>query len=216
MPAHIDDYEAMLTAGPLWQERLEGIGKLTREEVINMGLTGPMLRGSGVDWDLRRDMPYGGYENYDFKVPVATEGDCYARYLVRMEEMRQSVRIIEQAIKNLPDGLYRTDDRKVSLPPRAELDVSMEALIHHFKLMTEGFLVPPGMVYHGHRSQQGRAGLLRLQRRLGRALPPACARAELQQPLCHQQDEQRRHALRHRDQHRLHRHCVGRSRPLSR
>src|SRR5688572_20895847 len=149
LPRYFDDYEAMVTSGPVWQERLEGIGKLTRDEVINMGLTGPLLRGSGVDWDLRRDMPYGGYENYDFKVPVLSAGDCYARYLLRMQEMRQSVRIIEQGLANLPDGLFRTDDRKVSLPPRAELDVSMEALIHHFKLMTEGFLVSPGISYHG-------------------------------------------------------------------
>ena len=158
LPRYFDDYEAMLTGAPLWQERLEGIGTLTRAEVINMGLTGPMLRGSGVDWDLRRDAPYGGYENYDFKVPVYHEGDCYARYLVRMEEMRQSVRIIEQALRNLPDGLFRTDDRKVSLPPRAELDVSMEALIHHFKLMTEGFRVPPGMVYHAIEASKGELG----------------------------------------------------------
>ncbi len=158
LPRYFDDYEAMLTHAPLWQERLEGIGKLSRADVINMGLTGPMLRGSGVDWDLRRDAPYGGYENYDFKVPVYTEGDCYARYLVRMEEMRQSVRIIEQALRNLPDGLFRTDDRKVSLPPRAELDVSMEALIHHFKLMTEGFRVPAGMVYHAIEASKGELG----------------------------------------------------------
>ncbi len=159
MPTKIDEYEDMLTKGPVWDVRLQGIGVLTRDEVINMGLTGPMLRGSGVDWDLRRDMPYGGYENYDFKVPVATEGDCFARYVVRMEEMRQSLRIIEQAMKNLPDGPYKTEDRKVSLPPRAELDVSMEALIHHFKLMTEGFLVPPGMVYHGIESSKGEFGI---------------------------------------------------------
>ena len=113
----IDDYEKMLTDAPLWDERLEGIGKLTRDEVINMGLTGPMLRGSGVDWDLRRDMPYGGYENYDFKVPVYTDGDCYARYLVRMEEMRQSLRIIEQAMDNLPDG--RLQDRRPQGEPAA-------------------------------------------------------------------------------------------------
>jgi NADH dehydrogenase I D subunit len=158
LPRHFDDYEAMLTSAPLWEERLQGIGKLTREEVINMGLTGPMLRGSGVDWDLRRDAPYGGYENYDFVVPVQSEGDCYARYLVRMVEMRQSVRIIEQALKNLPDGVFRTDDRKVSLPPRAELDVSMEALIHHFKLMTEGFRVPPGLMYHAIEASKGELG----------------------------------------------------------
>jgi NADH dehydrogenase I D subunit len=158
LPRYFDDYEAMVTSGPVWQERLEGIGKITRAEAINMGLTGPMLRGSGVDWDLRRDMPYGGYENYDFKVPVESAGDCYARYLVRIEEMRQSVRIIEQALKNLPNGLFRTDDRKISLPPRAELDVSMEALIHHFKLMTEGFRVSPGMVYYGIESSKGELG----------------------------------------------------------
>lgn len=158
LPRHFDEYEAMLTEAPLWEERLQGIGTLGREQAINMGLTGPMLRGSGVDWDLRRDMPYSGYENYDFDVPVMTEGDCYARYLVRMEEMRQSVRIIEQALRNLPDGLYRSDDRKVVPPPRAELDVSMEALIHHFKLMTEGMHVPPGMAYHAIESNKGELG----------------------------------------------------------
>jgi NADH dehydrogenase I D subunit len=160
MPGRIDEYESMLTGSPLWEIRLRGIGLLSRADVINMGLTGPMLRGSGVDWDLRRDMPYGGFENYDFKVPVVTDGDCYARYLVRIEEMRQSLRIIEQAMKNLPDGAFKTDDRKVSLPPRAELDVSMEALIHHFKLMTEGLVVPPGMLYHGIESSKGELGYL--------------------------------------------------------
>ncbi len=158
LPKQFDEYEAMLTSGPLWRKRLEGIGYLSREDAINMGMSGPMLRGSGVDWDLRRDMPYGGYENYDFKVPVSNAGDCYARYLNRMEEMRQSVRIIEQAVANLPDGLYRTDERKISLPPRAELDVSMEALIHHFKLVTEGFRVPPGMCYQGIEASKGELG----------------------------------------------------------
>lgn len=158
MPAQIDDYDAMLGDGPLWRERLEGIGKLGRDEVINMGLTGVMLRGSGVDWDLRRDMPYGGYQNYDFKVPVSNVGDSYARYQCRMEEMRQSVRIIEQAMANLPDGLYKTDERKISLPPRAELDISMEALIHHFKLVTEGFRVRPGMCYHAIEASKGELG----------------------------------------------------------
>lgn len=157
-PKQIDEYEAMLTSGPLWRERLEGIGHIGRKEALDMGLTGPMLRGSGVDWDLRRDQPYSGYEKYDFKVPVYTEGDCYVRYLLRMEEMRQSIRIIEQAIANLPDGLYKSDERKVSLPPRAELDVSMEALIHHFKLVTEGFRVNPGTYYHGIESSKGELG----------------------------------------------------------
>jgi NADH-quinone oxidoreductase subunit C/D len=158
LPVAFDDYEKMLTSGPLWQERLQGIGYLSRAEVMNMGLTGPMLRGSGVDWDLRRDMPYGSYEQYDFDVPVHTEGDCYARYLVRMAEMRQSLRIVEQAMARLPHGLYKSDDRKVTTPPRAELDVSMEALIHHFKLWTEGLRVPPGMVYHAIESSKGELG----------------------------------------------------------
>ncbi len=158
MPGYIDDYEDMLTDVPLWQERLEGIGYLSREEAINMGMTGPMLRGSGVDWDLRRDMPYGGYENYEFDVPVSDRGDCYGRYLIRMEEMRQSLRIIKQAVAKLPDGPYKSEDRKVSLPPRAELDVSMESLIHHFKLVTEGFQVPPGMMYHGIEASKGELG----------------------------------------------------------
>jgi len=158
LPTYFDEYEAMLTNGPLWRERLEGIGYISREDAINMGLTGPMLRGSGVDWDLRRDAPYSGYENYDFVVPVTTAGDCYGRYLLRMQELRQSVRILEQAIARLPDGAYRSDERKVSLPPRAELDISMEALIHHFKLMTEGFRVAPGMFYHGIEASKGELG----------------------------------------------------------
>ncbi len=158
LPGYFDEYESMLTNGPVWRERLEGIGYISREDAINMGLSGPMLRGSGVDWDLRRDAPYGGYENYDFTVPVTTAGDSYGRYLLRMQELRQSVRIIEQAIANLPDGPYRSDERKVSLPPRAELDTSMEALIHHFKLMTEGFRVAPGMFYHGIEASKGELG----------------------------------------------------------
>jgi NADH:ubiquinone oxidoreductase subunit D len=158
MAERIDDYERMLTHGPLWEERLRGVGHVSREQAINLGLTGPMLRGSGVDWDLRRDAPYGGYEQYDFKVPVFSEGDCYVRYLLRMEEMRQSLRILRQAIDRLPDGPFRVEDRKITPPPRAELDISMEALIHHFKLMTEGFQAPPGMVYHGIESSKGELG----------------------------------------------------------
>ena len=158
LPKQFDEYESMLSNSPLWRERLEGIGYISREDSINMGLTGAMLRGSGVDWDLRRDMPYGGYETYDFKVPVMNEGDCYARYVVRMQELRQSVRILEQAIARLSDGPYKSDDRKVSLPPRAELDVSMEALIHHFKLVTEGFRVAPGMLYNGIEGSKGELG----------------------------------------------------------
>ena len=154
-PRRLDDYDSMLTEGPIVHQRLDGIGKLSRAEVINMGLTGPMLRGSGVDWDLRRDVPYCGYETYEFKVPVSDRGDGYGRYQVRMEEMRQSISILQQAIARLPAGDYRLDDRKVTPPQHAELDISMEALIHHFKLYTEGFLVPPGMAYQAIESNKG-------------------------------------------------------------
>ncbi|MCY3900773.1 MAG: NADH dehydrogenase (quinone) subunit D [Caldilineaceae bacterium] len=158
MPQKISEYEAMVTEAPLWQERLIGIGHISAEDALGMGLTGPMLRGSGVDWDLRRDRPYSGYEAYEFEVPTSDSGDCYGRFKIRLEEMRQSVRILEQAMDNLPSGLYRSNNRKVALPPRAELDVSMEALIHHFKLMTEGFHVPPGFFYHGIENSKGELG----------------------------------------------------------
>ena len=158
LPQKISEYEAMVTEAPLWQERLIGIGHISAEDALGMGLTGPMLRGSGVDWDLRRDRPYSGYEAYEFEVPTSDSGDCYGRFKIRLEEMRQSVRILEQAVDNLPSGLYRSNNRKVALPPRAELDVSMEALIHHFKLMTEGFHVPPGFFYHGIENSKGELG----------------------------------------------------------
>jgi NADH-quinone oxidoreductase subunit C/D len=154
MPSKIDDYIDML-AGPLWSERLKGIGYISRQDALDMGLTGPMLRGSGVDWDLRRDCPYSAYPMFDFEVPTDTTGDCYGRYLLRMEEMRQSVRILEQAVRNLPGGPFKTENRKVTPPPRAELDVSMESLIHHFKLMTEGFNVPAGFCYGGVEANKG-------------------------------------------------------------
>ena len=181
-----------------------------------MGLTGPMLRGSGVDWDLRRDMPYSGYENYDFKVPVFTDGDCYGRYLVRMEEMRQSLRIIHQAVDNLPDGPYTSEDRKVSLPPRAELDVSMEALIHHFKLVTEGFQVPPGMFYHGIESSKGELGFFIYSD--GSAKP---YRLHVRGPSFNNlyaisKMSKGAHALGYRDEYRLDRYRVGRGGSIDR
>ena len=158
LPQKISEYEAMVTEAPLWQERLTGIGFISGDDALSMGLTGPMLRGSGIDWDLRRDRPYSGYEAYEFEVPTSDSGDCYGRFKIRLEEMRQSVRILEQAVDNLPSGLYKSNNRKVALPPRAELDVSMEALIHHFKLMTEGFHVAPGYFYHGIENSKGELG----------------------------------------------------------
>jgi NADH dehydrogenase I D subunit len=141
------DYEAMLTKNPIWLSRLEGIGYLDPQEAIALGITGPMLRAAGVSFDLRKAQPYSGYDQFEFEVPIASESDCYARYLVRMREMEQSARIIEQAIRRLPGGPFRTGDRKVALPPRHELDTSMEAVIHHFKLVTEGYKPPVGDVY---------------------------------------------------------------------
>ena len=157
-PKRIAEYERMVTNNPVWKSRSIGIGKLTAQQALSLGVTGPMLRGSGVKFDYRKSRPYSGYENYDFEVPTATEGDTYARYLVRLEEMRQSLRIIEQGLKNLPDGPVWTTDRKMALPPRQELDTSMEALIHHFKLNTEGFVPPVGEVYNCVEGPRGETG----------------------------------------------------------
>lgn len=147
MPGRIDEYEALLTDNPLWIERTQGIGAIDSEAAIALGLTGPGLRATGVAWDLRKTMPYCGYETYSFAVPTATHGDIYDRYLVRMAEMRESVSICRQALQRLRDigpGPYMTLDRKIAPPPKSEITQSMEALIHHFKLWTEGFKPPRG------------------------------------------------------------------------
>jgi NADH dehydrogenase I D subunit len=143
----LEDYEAMLTRNPIWLSRLKGIGVLKAEDAIALGVTGPMLRAGGVPFDLRKARPYSSYDQFDFDIPIATEADSYARYQVRMREMEQSLRIVEQALERLPDGPFRTDDRKVAPPPREEIDDSMESLIHHFKLYTEGYKPPVGEVY---------------------------------------------------------------------
>jgi NADH dehydrogenase I D subunit len=157
-PRRIDEYERMVTDNPVWKVRTQGIGKLTAEQALSLCATGPMLRGSGIAFDYRRARPYSGYQNYDFEVPSSSDGDSYGRYLVRVAEMRQSLRIIQQAMDNLPDGPVWTENRKMSLPPRQELDTSMEALIHHFKLMTEGFVPPRGQVYQTVESPRGELG----------------------------------------------------------
>jgi len=158
-PKRVDEYEALLTRNPLMLDRTYGIGKLTGEECLNFGVTGPMLRASGVKWDLRKDRPYSGYEQYDFEVPTRIEGDVYARYLVRLEEMRQSLKIIQQALDKLPIGPVRSNNYKFVPPPRSEIGVSMEALIHHFKLWTEGFNAPKGSVYSAVESPRGELGV---------------------------------------------------------
>jgi NADH dehydrogenase I D subunit len=156
---YLKDYEDMLTENPIWVSRLKGVGYLSAEEAIALGITGPMLRGSGVPLDLRKAQPYSSYDHFDFDVPSLPDGDCYARYQVRIIELRQSVRIIEQAMQKLkPGGAYRTADRKVALPPREEISTSMEALIHHFKLVTEGYHPSPGQVYQVCENPKGWLG----------------------------------------------------------
>ena len=158
-PKRIDEYEALLTKNPLFLDRLLGIGKLDAATALSHGVTGPMLRASGVNWDLRKARPYMGYEQYDFNVPVRTEGDTYARYLVRVQEFRESLKIVEQALNKLPMGPVRSDNRKFVAPPRSEIGVSMEALIHHFKLWTEGFPAPKASIYSAIESPRGELGV---------------------------------------------------------
>ena len=158
MPARIDQYEALLDKNEIWLQRMKNTGIVSKEELLELGVTGPLLRAAGHPWDLRKAMPYCGYEQYDFKVPVGTVGDNYDRYRVRLEEMRESLKIVEQALDGLPEGPYITTNRKVALPPRHELATSMEALIHHFKLVTEGFRVPPGEAYASVESPRGELG----------------------------------------------------------
>lgn len=158
-PKRIDQYEALLTRNPLFLDRTLGIGKLSAEDALNLGVTGPNLRASGVAWDLRKARPYMGYEQYEFEVPTRTEGDVYARYLVRVQEMRESLKIIEQALNKMPMGPVRSNNRKYVPPPRSEIGVSMEALIHHFKLWTEGFHAPKGYVYSAVESPRGELGV---------------------------------------------------------
>jgi len=152
------DQDRLISKNPIYLSRVDGIGYLSQEDAIAWGVTGPCLRGSGVAFDLRKEEPYIGYEDFDFDVPSFPEGDVLARYKVRMEEMWQSMRIIEQGLDRLPDGPVKVADRKISLPPREELDTSMEALIHQFKLVTEGFSPPPGEVYVGCENPKGELG----------------------------------------------------------
>jgi NADH:ubiquinone oxidoreductase subunit D len=158
MPGHIDEYEDLLTMNPIWRARTIGVGRLSPEDAKVLGATGPMIRGSGIAWDLRKTMPYSGYENYDFEVATSDDCDCYGRYLVRIKEMREAVKILRQALDRLPDGPVNVDDRKILPPPREELETSMEAVIHHFKLFTEGYSVPPGDVYVAVESGRGENG----------------------------------------------------------
>ena len=158
-PKKLDDYERLLDNNPIFLERTKGVGVVTKEMVLDWGMTGQMARGCGINYDIRKASPYTGYERFEFDVPLRTEGDVYARYIIRIEEMRQSLRIIRQAMDNLPDGPFRSNNRKYVPPPRSELGTSMEAVIHHFKLWTEGYSLPPGEVYVRTESPKGELGV---------------------------------------------------------
>jgi NADH-quinone oxidoreductase subunit D len=158
VPASLDEYDVLLTGQPIYRERLQGVGVITAQEAIALGATGPILRSTGVPWDLRRDMPYLYYEQLDFDVVVGSYGDCFDRYAIRINEIRESIKIIRQILDRLPPGDYRIQDKKVTPPPRARIDESMEALIHHFKIFTEGFKVPEGEAYMAVESPRGELG----------------------------------------------------------
>jgi len=158
-PKFLDDLDGLLTENRIFKQRTVDIGVISAEDAIAWGFTGPMLRGSNVAWDLRKSQPYEVYDQMDFDVPVGLTGDCYARYLVRMEEMRQSLRIIRQCLEKMPGGPVKIEDRKVAPPPRREMKRSMEALIHHFKLYTEGFHVPAGETYAAVETPKGELGV---------------------------------------------------------
>jgi len=158
-PKRVDEYEALLTKNPIFVDRIVGIGVLDAATALQHGVTGPNLRASGVNWDLRKARPYCGYEQYDFNIPTRTEGDTFARYIVRIEELRESLRIVEQALNKLPMGSVHSENRKFVPPPRSEIGVSMEALIHHFKLWTEGFPAPKASIYSAVESPRGELGI---------------------------------------------------------
>jgi NADH-quinone oxidoreductase subunit D len=158
MEERVGQYEAILDRNEIFLQRTRNVGIVPQERLLDLGVTGPLLRAAGNPWDLRKASPYSSYDKFDFKIPVGTVGDCYDRYRVRVAEIRESCQIIRQAIEGLPEGPYITANRKVALPPRHELATSMEALIHHFKLVTEGFRVPPGEAYEAIESPRGEMG----------------------------------------------------------
>jgi NADH-quinone oxidoreductase subunit D len=157
-PDKVDEYENLLTGNPIWAMRTKGVARMTAEDAIALSASGPTLRGSGVDIDLRRDMPYSGYENFKFKVPVAQGGDVFSRYLCRVQELRESIGIVKQALEGMPEGPVKADAPGIVLPDREKMKTQMEALIYHFKIITEGFTVPPGEVYQAVESPRGEMG----------------------------------------------------------
>ena len=159
LPPRLEEYDVLMTGQPIWRERLQGVGTLNTDEALALSATGPILRSTGYAWDLRRDQPYLAYDEVDFDVIVGTYGDCYDRYAIRLNEIRESMRIVEQILDKMPSGDYRVQDKKVTPPPRIRIDQSMEALIHHFKIFTEGFKVPEGEAYACVESPRGELGI---------------------------------------------------------
>ena len=157
-PEKVDEYENLLTNNPIWKLRTKGVAKLSAEDAIALGASGPTLRASGVDIDLRRDMPYSGYEQFQFRVPISQECDVFARYMCRVQEMRESIGIVRQALEGMPEGPIKADAPKIVLPDRENMKTQMEALIFHFKIITEGFAVPAGEVYQAVESPRGEMG----------------------------------------------------------
>ena len=157
-PSRVDEYEGLLTGNPIWVMRTKGVAKISAEDAIALGASGPTLRGSGVDIDLRRDMPYSGYENFKFKVPLGKEGDVFERYMCRVRELRESIGIVQQALEGMPSGPIKANAPKVVLPDREKMKTEMEALIYHFKIISEGFAVPEGEVYQAVESPRGEMG----------------------------------------------------------
>jgi NADH-quinone oxidoreductase subunit D len=158
IPPRLEEYDTLMTGQPIWRDRLQGVGVITEQEALALGCTGPILRSTGLAWDLRRDMPYLHYEEMEFDVIVGSYGDAFDRYAIRLNEVRESMRIVRQILDRMPGGNYRIQDKKITPPPRARIDESMEALIHHFKLFTEGFKVPEGEVYVAIESPRGEIG----------------------------------------------------------
>ena len=158
LPPRLDEYDELLTGQPIWRERTQGIGVITTEQALALSASGPILRSTGLPWDLRRSMPYLHYNDVEFDVVVGSYGDVFDRYAIRLNEVRESIRIVRQIVDRMPPGDYRVQDKKVTPPPRARIDESMEALIHHFKIFTEGFKVPEGEVYVAVESPRGEIG----------------------------------------------------------
>jgi len=157
-PEKVDEYENLLTGNPIWMMRTKGVARMTAEDAVALGATGPTLRGSGVDIDLRRDMPYSSYEKFQFKVPISQEGDVFARYMCRVQELRESIGIVRQALDGMPEGPIKADAPGIVLPDREKMKTQMESLIYHFKIITEGFAVPAGEVYQAVESPRGEMG----------------------------------------------------------